>query len=147
MSPSRGRRSTGVHTGQPESVSVRGCVAADGSFQFGAMPSPGYLFIRGPSDDYVLHAVGTRMVQNGEPGGHGLYAHSHTLLDLKPGIGDQELQLVLRRGAIVTGHVVGPDSQPVPDAWIFSRVILDPSGGVSRPWLPRYHGTVRNGSF
>ena len=48
------------------------------------------------------------------------------LLDLKPGTDRQEVDLVLRRGETVTGQVVGPDGQPVRDAWIFSRVILDP---------------------
>ena len=36
---------------------------------------------------------------------------------------------MLRRGATVTGQVVGPDGQPVRDAWIFSRIILDPRLG------------------
>ena len=37
--------------------------ASDGSFQLGAEPSPGHLFVQGPSDDYVLQAIGSRMVQ------------------------------------------------------------------------------------
>ncbi len=32
--------------------------AADGSFQFGVMPAPGYLTVRGPSEDYVLREIG-----------------------------------------------------------------------------------------
>ena len=102
------------------------------------MPSPGYLFIRGPSDDYVLQEIGNRMVDDGEPGGLRLYSHAYRLLDLKPGVDSQEFDIVLRRGATVTGQVVGPDGQPVLDAWIFSRVILDPRRGASRPWLARY---------
>ena len=34
--------------------------ASDGSFQLGAVPSPGYLFVKGPSDDYVLQTIGDR---------------------------------------------------------------------------------------
>ena len=71
-----------------------------------------------------------RMVLGGQPGGGRMYSHAYTALDLKPGIGSQEVNLVLRRGATVQGRVVGPDGQPVRDAWIFSRLILDPSRGA-----------------
>jgi len=120
---------------------------ADGSFQFGAMPSPGYLFITGPSDDYVLREIGNRMVEQGERGGLRLYAHAFSALDLKSGIGSQDVHLVLRRGATVTGQVVGPDGQPVLDAWVVSRGILNPRRGAFGSWNARYHGNVRNGHF
>jgi len=137
-----------VPRAEPRNRQNRGfTTAADGSFQFGAMPSPGYLFIRGPSDDYVLREIGNRMVDQGEPGGRRLYSHAFRSLDLKPGIGSQDVHLVLRRGATVTGQVVGPDGQPVLDAWIFSRGILDPRRGASGSWNARYHGNVRNGRF
>ena len=125
----------------------RGITGADGSFQLGATPSPGYLFLRGPSDDYVLQAIGSRMFQDREPGGIRFYLHAFSSLDLKPGTGDKEVHLVLRRGATVKGKVVGPDGQPVSDAWIFSRVILDPRRGASGIWNGRYHGNAHNGRF
>ena len=54
----------------------------------------------------------------------------------------------LRRGAIVTGEVVGPDGKPVREAWIFTRGILAPSHGPVRRWYGRgIHGTTRNGRF
>ncbi len=101
------------------------------------MPSPGYLFVKGPSDDYVLQAIGFGMVQQGQPGGPRIYSHAFRWLDLKPGIAlpSQEVDVVLRRGATVTGQVVGPDGQPVRDAWIFSRSVLDPpSRGAWGVW-------------
>ena len=76
-----------------------------------------------------------------------IYAHAHTLLDLKPGIDSQEVHVVLRRGATVKGQVVGPDGQPVRDAWIFSRIILDPRPGRARSWNGRHHGKVHDGRF
>ena len=121
--------------------------AADGSFQLGADSSPGHLFIKGPSDDYVLQAIGYQVVQEGQPGGPRWYAHAFKFLDLKPGIGSQEVQMVVRRGATVTGQVVGPDGQPIRDAWIFSRVILDPRRGAWRSWTGRSHGNVHSGRF
>ena len=54
---------------------------------------------------------------------------------------------MLRRGATVTGQVVGPDGQPVRDAWIFSRVILEPMRSVFRSGTGRRHGRVHNGHF
>ena len=55
--------------------------------------------------------------------------------------------MVLRRGATVKGQVVGPDGQPIRDAWMISRIILDPRRGVWRSWTGRHHGNVRNGRF
>ena len=79
----------------------------------------------------MLQAIGIPgSVGRGQPGGRRMYSHAHTLLDLKPGMGSQEVNLVVRRGATVTGQVVGPDGQPVRDAWMFSRLILDPSVGA-----------------
>jgi len=69
------------------------------------------------------------------------------MLDLKPGVGSQEVDIVLRRGATVTGQVVGPDGQPVLDAWLFSRAILDPRRGSVGSWDAGYHGNVHNGRF
>ena len=69
------------------------------------------------------------------------------MLDLKPGSDSQEVNVVLRRGATVNGQVVGPDGQPVRDAWIFSRIILDPRRGAWRSWTGRHHGKVRDGRF
>ena len=120
---------------------------ADGSFRLGAQPAPGHLFVRGPDDTYVFQAIGYRLVREGQPGGDRLYAHAYAALDLKPGIGSQEVNLVLRRGATVEGRVVGPDGQPVRDAWIFCRLILHPSRDAARDWNALYHGKVSNGAF
>jgi hypothetical protein len=121
--------------------------ASDGSFQLGAEPRPGYLFIRGPGDDYVLQSIGYRVVLQGQPGGRRMYSHAYTSLDLKASIGDREVNLVLRRGATVEGRVVGPDGQPIRDAWMFGRLILDPRLGAWRSWSGREHGRVQNGRF
>jgi hypothetical protein len=114
--------------GEDLSMSVR--TDSDGSFRLGAEPKPGHLLIRGPSDDYVFQAIGSRVVLEGQLGGNRLNSHAYAALDLKPGMGSQEVNLVLRRGATVKGRVVGPDGQPVGEAWIFSRLILEPSPGA-----------------
>jgi RNA polymerase sigma factor (sigma-70 family) len=129
------------------SVSIVSSTASDGSFRLGAGPHPGCLFVKCPGDDYMLVAIGNRMVNEGQPGGRRIYAHAYSLLDLKPGIGSQEVNLVLRHGATVTGRVVGPDGEPVREAWSFSRIILDPRQGAWTGWAGRHHGQVRKGHF
>ncbi len=131
------------HNGERTIVNV---TASDGSFRLGAMPGTGHLFIRGPSDDYVLQAIGSRMYDEGQPGGHPIYSHAVRFLDLKPGLDSQEVNPVLRRGATVTGRVVGPDGQPVRSAWFFSRVALWASG-VWRQWRGEDYGHVHDGRF
>ena len=125
----------------------RGHTAADGSFQFGAAPGAGLLVIRAASDDYVLREIGDRMLRLGEPGGFRRFAHAFRELDLKPGVGSQEAPIVLRRGTTVAGQVVGPDGQPIGDASIFGRGILDQRRGTIRTWSGRIHSSVHGVRF
>ncbi len=103
---------------------------SDGFFQLGVKPGPGYLFIRGPSDDFVLEEIGHNEVERGQPGGLRIYAHAHVGLDIKPGTDPKEVRLALRRGMTVSGQVVGTDGQPVRDAWMITRDILAPGLGT-----------------
>jgi hypothetical protein len=121
---------------------------ADGSFRLGALPSPGYLSVMAPDDDYVLQALSRRMVDDGHPGGLRSYAHANIRLDLKPGVGEKEVHVRLRRGITVKGRVVGPDGQPVHDALLISRVLLEPTPTPWKFWW-RGHadGLARNGHF
>jgi RNA polymerase sigma factor (sigma-70 family) len=121
--------------------------AADGSFQFGALPSPGYLTIMAPSDDYVLQPIGSRMIQDGQPGGRRYYSHVNVLLELKPGIASKKVEVGLRRGATAKGQVVGPDRQPARDAWIISRIIMQPTPGTWKSWYGDHHDNTRGGRF
>jgi RNA polymerase sigma factor (sigma-70 family) len=121
--------------------------AADGSFQLGVAASPGHLVVRAPSDDYVLREIGEKTLQESAPGDLRNYAHGFQSVELKRGIGSQEVNVALRRGATVTGEVVGPDGQPVREAWIFTRGILAPTSDATRRWSARIHGTTHNGRF
>jgi Carboxypeptidase regulatory-like domain len=121
--------------------------AADGSFRIGAAPTPGLLLVRAAYDDYVPREFGMRMLDFGEPGGPRVYAHAFRSLDLKLGVADQRVDLMLRHGATVTGHLVGPDSQPVVDALVFCRAILDTQRSAYRGWTGRFHRKVQNGQF
>ena len=48
--------SRGGAAGQSGKAGSTGMTASDGSFQLGAAAGSGYLFVKGPSDDYVLQA-------------------------------------------------------------------------------------------
>jgi RNA polymerase sigma factor (sigma-70 family) len=121
--------------------------AADGAFQFGASPSPGYLSVMAPSDDYVLQPISSRMTREGQPGGSRFYSHANILLDLKPGIGEHKVQVTLRRGLTVKGQVVGPDRQPARDVWIISRIIMQPTPGAWKVWHGDHSSSGRDGRF
>ena len=78
------------------------------------------------------------MLREGRPGGQRQYAHAFVSCDLKPGTESREVDVVLRRGATVKARVTTPDGQPVANAWMFSRLLLQP-----QPWATRrYSGKV-----
>ncbi len=117
----------------------------DGSYQLAVLPSPGTLIVLGPSEDYVLQEMGVRMVREGRPGGPRWYAHAFIPCDLKPGSDGREVDVTLRRGTTVKGRVLGPDGQPVREAWMLSRVLLQPQPWPWRRFSGQFHGDVRNG--
>ena len=126
---------------------TRAATASDGSFQLGVMPARGYLSILGPGEDYVLQEIGQRMALTGQPGGRRIYAHAFHKLDLKSGSPSQEVAITLRPSTTVKGHVVGPDGQPVRNALVISRVILQPTWIAWLFWTAAYRDAVRDGCF
>jgi RNA polymerase sigma factor (sigma-70 family) len=121
--------------------------AADGSFQMGAVHSPGWLFVMAASDDYVLQPISSRLISSGGPDGRRLYSHAHVPIELKPSDTYKEVDVTLRPGMTVKGQVVGPDGQPVRDAWVISRMIMHSTGFPSKAWVGDYHETALDGHF
>jgi hypothetical protein len=95
----------------------------------------------------VLEEIGYDLIVQGRAGGPRIHAHAHLGLDLKPGIDTEAIHIALRRGVTVNGHVVGPDGQPVHEAWIISRIVLQPRPSEWRSWNGRTHVRVREGRF
>ena len=54
---------------------------------------------------------------------------------------------MLRPAMTVTGRVVGPDGQPIQDAWMISRACLFPSTSAWLSWRAHHHGSVKSGRF
>jgi RNA polymerase sigma factor (sigma-70 family) len=124
--------------------------AADGSFALVVLPRAGYLIVKGPGDDYVLHELDHGLLLNGQKGRERVYAHA--FVPWAPNEGgdrraEQEVKVVLRPGLTVKGRVVGPDGQPVVNAWIISRLNLIDRTDVYKVWSGNQHGTARNGEF
>jgi hypothetical protein len=132
---------------QTGAFNTRAASASDGSFQFGVMPAPGYLTVLGPGEDYVLQEIGQRMALAGKPGGRRIYAHAFHKLDLKPGSASQEVTITLRLSTAVTGRVIGPDGQPVRNALVISRAVLQPAWIAWLFWTAAYCDSVRDGYF
>ncbi len=119
----------------------------DGSYQFAVLPATGTLAVVGPSDDYLFQEIGDRVLREGQPGGRRQFAHAFVSCDLKPGIESREVNVVLRRGATLKTIVTAPDGQPVANAFVFSRLLLEPQPWATRQFSGRFHGDVRNGHY
>jgi hypothetical protein len=120
--------------------------APDGSFAFAVGPTPGYLAVQAPSEDYQLQGITNRQFFDGQPGGRRLYSHAFIPCDPKPAR-NLNVTVALRRGNTVKGRVIGPDGQLIPDVWIFSRIVLGQSTVAWRQWRGDRHGNARDGHF
>jgi len=138
------RRTAG---GQSGDLNGRAASGSDGSFQIAVMPRPGYLVVLGPSEDYVLREIDEGMVYEGKPGGRHYSAHAFIACDVKPNSESLDVNVMLRPSKTVNGRVVGPDGQPIQDAWMISRVCLSPSTSAWLMWRGNQRGSVKSGRF
>ena len=120
---------------------------AGGSFAVPVVARSGYLVVRGPTDDYVLQELASGLLDDSQTRSQRVYAQAFVACDPKPGGDTLNAKITLRPGVTVRGQVVGPDSQPVVDAWMLSRMHLSPRGPLLRMWSGEQHGTARNGQF
>ena len=135
-------------TGGGDGISRPAETRPDGSFQIAILPKADHLAIQAPNDDYVLREMSYDLFYQGRAGSsRRLYSHAFIALDPKPGNTDPEVSVALRRGVTLQGRVVGPDDQPVRDAWMISRAILRPGTVPWRSWRADEHGTARDGRF
>jgi hypothetical protein len=124
--------------------------AADGSFTLAVPARRGSLITRAFGDEYVLQAFDSGLIFNGQPGGRRVYAHAFVAVDPKSGSASEGVndgQIALRRGVAVKGTVLGPDGQPVPDAWMLSRIHLTRNAPLFQIWTGDQHGIARYGQF
>jgi protocatechuate 3,4-dioxygenase beta subunit len=121
---------------------------SNGSFQLTASTGPGFLMVLGPSNDYVLRAEdGDRLIPQGTWQHRPQYAHAFIPCYPKAAGETVEVHVALRRGVSVSGQAIGPDRQPMRDAMMISPLFLEPVDKAALMWLPRNHGSVKNGRF
>ena len=142
------RRTANERSSPPGSLPVE--TMADGSFELPVLPRPGYLTVKAPTEDYVLHELDEGLLIFGQPEIWRVYAHAFVACDPKPDGDSKEVadvNAVLQPGVTMKGQVVGPDGEPVVDIWMVSRVHLSPRNPLLRRWRGDYHGIARNGRF
>ena len=110
-------------------------------------PRTGHLLVCGPSDDYVLQEIGVGEFSTASPAGRATTPtpSSPATRSRRPA---PEVTVALRPG--VDGQrarSIGPDGQPVPDAWILSRTSLDAVQPRPGDWRGDYHRQCRDGRF
>jgi hypothetical protein len=101
---------------------------ADGTFRLGVMPGPGYLQVKGSTDDY-LHEEVSAVELNGQliwPNTRH-YPDALKKISPKPEESPLDVELTLRRGTTVRGRVVGVDGRPARDAVLFTRWYVGPN--------------------
>ena len=94
----------------------------DGSYQIVVPPGKGHLFVYGPTPDYLLQAIGGRMIYLGQPGGERYYAHDIIAYEVNEGDAPREVNASLRPGKTVRGRIVGPGGQTVERAEIVATL-------------------------
>ncbi len=121
---------------------------ADGSFAMAAGSLEGHLSVKAPSVDYVFREIRRQEYAGGRPNNRRRqYSHAFLACDPKPGETALEVNLTLRRGVTVTGHLVGPDDRPVTDVWIFGWGIFSPFHTAVNIWRGGYHREAVNSRF
>lgn len=96
--------------------------AANGTFRLGIMPGPGYLLVRGPSGNYLRESISS-VDLHGELIWPNVRHYPDALKKLNPRPDEDpvDVELTLRPGVTVRGHLVDPRGEPVRDAVLFSR--------------------------
>jgi hypothetical protein len=94
----------------------------DGSYQIVVPPGKGHLFVYGPTPDYVLEAIGGRMISLGQPGGERYYAHDIIAYEVNKDDVPREINATLRPGKTVRGRIVGPGGQTIDRAEIVATL-------------------------
>jgi hypothetical protein len=110
----------------------------DGSYQIVVPPQPGHLLCTITGEDFLRQVINLTELMTGKPGGQDRrfdgrpgtdrhYFHAIVPLNLKDPGPPKDLALVVRRGIMVTGNLLGPDGKKIPRAVMFCGGELLPS--------------------
>ena len=122
---------------------VDDCDERGRTFQIVSPPVRGHLIVLGPTDDYVLHRMDDRtLCDEGTPGSR-MFAHAFEVLVREWRQRHPAGRCRAEACRNDQGGVIGVDGQPVHDAWMLSRIIVN-SGSLSQ-WSGGVHGRVWDG--
>jgi RNA polymerase sigma factor (sigma-70 family) len=92
----------------------------DGTFRTVVYPGPGHLLLSSSTPEYIHTEAEENQLTRGKPGGKRLYPDALVKLDPPVKARVQEVAVQFRRGAAVSGRLVGPDGKPVKEAVMVS---------------------------
>ncbi len=98
----------------------------EGRFSITVLPGPGHLLVHG-QDNHVLQEIGSRQLDQGQPGGVRCYAHAIELLDPEVDAEPLEVAIELQSGGTVAGQIVDPQGELVEEALVISRLKIFPT--------------------
>jgi RNA polymerase sigma factor (sigma-70 family) len=125
-------------------ITKKAVSGADGKFEMSVPPGRGHLLINGPTLDYLHEEISTQSLY-----GAGIYPNRRNYYDaivpvqLKPQASAHETSVKLRRGVTLTGSLIGPEGQPVPEAIMLCRSYL----GDYQDWNATHTKRVPGGRF
>jgi hypothetical protein len=101
-----------------------GLTDARGEFSLPVLAGEGHLLVQGPNGDFVHQEIGSRVIEDDQPGGQRYYPDAVIRLDVPANKESVSTDVTLRRGVTVRGRLVGPVGEPVHRALIVSRLQL-----------------------
>jgi len=98
------------------------------------------LLVRGPGWDFIHQEIGSRVIEQGKPGGFRYYADGVVALDLSPKEVPGDVTVTLRRGVTVRGRLLGPNGEPVKEAVMTGPLVLSPEPATHLPQVDVHGG-------
>jgi RNA polymerase sigma factor (sigma-70 family) len=92
----------------------------DGAFEIVVPPGPGWLLIKGSTQDYIHVPVSARQLECRKRGGNRYFPDALVPLSLDSDTSSREVLVPLRRGVTLTGKVLAHDGSPAPSAFLLA---------------------------
>jgi hypothetical protein len=126
------------------SVETEAMSEHDGSFRLAVPPGEGYLFVLGPTLDFVPKQISSAKLHELYGAEMRHYAHAIVEYDVKRGEAPHAVSIYLRPSKTVRGRLVGPGGQTAQDAVVLTRQQIEPNNLI---WLNHNFIHARDGRF
>jgi hypothetical protein len=116
----------------------------DGTYRIAVPPGKGHLLIFGPTADFVLNEIGSKLLYQDQPGGRRYYAHALIPYEAKAGDQPHEISASLQPGLTIKGRVEGPEGQTITNAFLLTTLRIE---AFNPFWRGDYQVPIRDGRF